>query len=126
MNSVLGDPPLIESLRGVRMILVRSHTLPPATHTNCFLLGDDGAHRVLVDPSPCSTAEMERLLARVAELGRKGVSSLVRATLRALRDGFEDLDGEAPLAGQPITEYAGTSDIADTYRDLAKEVLALV
>ena len=34
--------------------------------------------------------------------------------------------GEAPLAGQPITEYAGTSDIADTYRDLAKEVLALV
>lgn len=68
-DHLLGDPPLIESLRGVRMILVRSHTLPPATHTNCFLLGDDGAHRVLVDPSPCSTAEMERLLERVAELG---------------------------------------------------------
>ena len=33
--------------------------------------------------------------------------------------------GEAPLTGRPITEYAGTSDAANNYRDLAREVIAL-
>ena len=33
--------------------------------------------------------------------------------------------GEAPLSGQPITEYAGTSDAANNYRELAREVIAL-
>jgi chromosome partitioning protein len=33
--------------------------------------------------------------------------------------------GEAPLAGRPITEYAGGSDAANNYRDLAREVIAL-
>ncbi len=33
--------------------------------------------------------------------------------------------GEAPLAGRPITAYAGGSEAARTYRDLAKEVIAL-
>lgn len=33
--------------------------------------------------------------------------------------------GEAPLAGRPITEYASGSDAANTFRQLAKEVIAL-
>jgi chromosome partitioning protein len=33
--------------------------------------------------------------------------------------------GEAPLTGRPITEYAGSSEAANNYRDLAREVLAL-
>jgi chromosome partitioning protein len=33
--------------------------------------------------------------------------------------------GEAPLAGRPITEYAGASDAANNYRELAREVIAL-
>ena len=53
--------PMIEQIRGVRMIFVRSHTLPPATHTNAFLLGDAQSHRVLVDPSPADEAEYEKL-----------------------------------------------------------------
>lgn len=34
--------------------------------------------------------------------------------------------GEAPLAGRPITAYAGTSEAARTYRELAREVIDLV
>lgn len=60
---------LIESMCGVRQILVRSHTLPPATHTNCFLLGDAQSHRVLVDPSPADDGEMERLISLVERFG---------------------------------------------------------
>jgi cellulose biosynthesis protein BcsQ len=33
--------------------------------------------------------------------------------------------GEAPLAGRPITTYAGASEAARTYRDLAREVIEL-
>ena len=33
--------------------------------------------------------------------------------------------GEAPLAGRPITSYAGYSDAARTYRELAREVIDL-
>ncbi len=61
--------PLIEMQFGVRQILVRSNTIPPAQHTNCFLLGDSQSHRVLVDPSPADDAEMERLLELVGHYG---------------------------------------------------------
>src|SRR5919205_2597218 len=33
--------------------------------------------------------------------------------------------GEAPLAGRPITSYAGASEAARTYRELAREVIDL-
>lgn len=61
--------PCIEHLAGVRLFDVRSHTLPPATHTNCYLLGDSQSHRILVDPSPCSDEELERLCARIGTVG---------------------------------------------------------
>lgn len=61
--------PVIESIRGLHLIPVRSHTLPPAIHTNCFVLGDEGSPRLLIDPSPYSDEECEGLLARVRAMG---------------------------------------------------------
>ena len=43
-------------------------------------------------------------------------SSIIRNTVKL---------GEAPLAGRPITSYAGQSDAARNYRDLAREVIDL-
>jgi endoribonuclease LACTB2 len=60
--------PIIEAIRGLREIPVRSNTLPPALHTNCFVLGDEGAHRVLVDPSPWNDDELEALIGVVTPL----------------------------------------------------------
>jgi glyoxylase-like metal-dependent hydrolase (beta-lactamase superfamily II)/8-oxo-dGTP pyrophosphatase MutT (NUDIX family) len=60
---------MLESVCGVRQFFVRSHTLPPAQFTNCFLIGDDGARRVLVDPSPASDELAEALIARVGAIG---------------------------------------------------------
>ena len=42
--------------------------------------------------------------------------SIIRTTVKL---------GEAPLVGRPITAYAGTSDAARTYRELAREVIDL-
>ncbi len=43
-------------------------------------------------------------------------SSIIRNTVKL---------GEAPLVGRPITTYAGGSDAARTYRELAREVVEL-
>ena len=43
-------------------------------------------------------------------------TSIVRNTVKL---------GEAPLVGRPITTYAGQSDAAKTYRELAREVVEL-
>ena len=52
--------PYIESIKGVKQIMPLSHTLPPATRTNAFLIGDDGEPRVLVDPSPKDEVEYSK------------------------------------------------------------------
>jgi ribonuclease/clavin/mitogillin len=54
--------PCLEMLEGVPQYAVRSATLPPASMTNAFLLGDSEAPKLLVDPSPNSGEEYQRLL----------------------------------------------------------------
>jgi ribonuclease/clavin/mitogillin len=47
--------PMIATLGGVHQIMPRSLTVPPATRTNSFLIGD-----TLIDPSPQDEAELAR------------------------------------------------------------------
>lgn len=50
--------PFIESIKGVRQLMPLSNTLPPASRTNSFLIGDD--LRILIDPSPKDDEEFEK------------------------------------------------------------------
>lgn len=59
----------VEPVGGLRILLVRSNTLPPAAHTNVFWLGGNGHARVLIDPSPANREEFGRLCTRVEEWG---------------------------------------------------------
>lgn len=52
--------PYIESLKSVRQLMPLSNTLPPATRTNAFLIGDDGP-KILLDPSPKDDEEYRKL-----------------------------------------------------------------
>lgn len=63
VESRLSDfrPIVVEPLAGLRQLLVRSNTLPPAVHTNCFWIGDTGSPQLLVDPSPADDEEYQRL-----------------------------------------------------------------
>ena len=56
------EVPCISSIKGVEQLIPLSNTLPPASRTNCFYLGDEGRKKVLVDPSPKDLKEYERLL----------------------------------------------------------------
>jgi len=54
--------PCLEMMVGIETLAVRSATLPPANVTNAFLLGDNDAPKLLVDPSPNTKKEYQRLI----------------------------------------------------------------
>lgn len=56
------EVPMIESIYGVKQFLPLSHTFPPANRTNCFLIGDESAQTLLVDPSPKDEEELKKLV----------------------------------------------------------------
>jgi glyoxylase-like metal-dependent hydrolase (beta-lactamase superfamily II)/8-oxo-dGTP pyrophosphatase MutT (NUDIX family) len=124
----------IQSMHGMRQFFVRSNTLPPAMHTNCFLIGDEDAPRLLVDPSPNSREELERLLAAAGEFGYSevflthhhpdhcqfadeiarragvpvGMSADTEARLRAKHPGFfKDIEVRIHAEGDTPTRWLG-------------------
>lgn len=127
--------PVLEPLGGLKILLVRSNTLPPAIHTNVFWFGGDGSPRVLVDPSPANREELEKLCRRVDELGidlvflthhhpdhrefadeiarRYGVplalsgDTRARITAKAGPAYFEGLDVREMLEGDELTRWQG-------------------
>lgn len=56
------EVPMIESVYGIRQIMPLSNTLPPANRTNCFLIGDSTAKKLLLDPSPKDEGELAKTL----------------------------------------------------------------
>ncbi len=72
----LGPFRVIEFRPGILLFPQRTPTLPPATHTNCFLVGR--AEAVIVDPGSPFPGELERLRAALAaaadRLGRRPVA----------------------------------------------------
>lgn len=60
--------PYIESLKSVRQFMPLSHTLPPASRTNAFLIGDQGP-KILVDPSPQDDEEYQKLINTLKAFG---------------------------------------------------------
>ncbi|HTO97915.1 MAG TPA: MBL fold metallo-hydrolase [Myxococcales bacterium] len=68
----------IEFQRGLIMVPLRTPTLPPATHTNCLLLGD--SELWVVDPGspwPEEQAVLRETLDKLAGEGRKAVGVLL-------------------------------------------------
>lgn len=60
--------PYIESIKSVRQLMPLSNTLPPATRTNAFLIGDEGP-KILLDPSPKDMAEYNKLKNTIGQFG---------------------------------------------------------
>lgn len=74
---LLRHPPadiLIESQRGVVLVSLRTPTLPPATHTNCWIVDlEPGGGVAVVDPGspePAEQARLDRVLETLAAQGR--------------------------------------------------------
>ena len=59
-DSVGFIPRRIEFQRGICLVSLRTPTLPPATHTNCYVLGN--RELLVVDPGSDEVAELDRLV----------------------------------------------------------------
>lgn len=97
----------IEFQRGLIMVPLRAPTLPPATHTNCLLLGDDELW--VVDPGspwPEEQAILRQTLDRLAEEGRKAAGVL-------LTHHHVDHTGGAQVLGLPVAATRETAERID-------------
>jgi glyoxylase-like metal-dependent hydrolase (beta-lactamase superfamily II) len=59
-----------EVRRGITIVPVRSATIPPATHTNCILVGDRDLY--VIDPGASDAAELCQVTDRVNQLIDRG------------------------------------------------------
>jgi glyoxylase-like metal-dependent hydrolase (beta-lactamase superfamily II)/8-oxo-dGTP pyrophosphatase MutT (NUDIX family) len=94
----------IEFQRGLIMVPLRTPTLPPATHTNCLLLGDEELW--VVDPGspwPEEQAILRETLDKLAGEGRKAVGVL-------LTHYHHDHTGGARVLGLPIAAARETAE----------------
>ena len=97
----------IEYQRGLLMAPLRTPTLPPATHTNCLLLGDDELW--VVDPgSPWKDEQaiLRETLDKLAAEGRKAVGVL-------LTHHHHDHSSGATALGLPIAATRKTAERLD-------------
>src|SRR2546428_452825 len=89
------------------MVPLRTPTLPPATHTNCLLLGDDELWVVAPgSPWPEEQAILRQTLDKLAEEGRRAVGVL-------LTHHRHDHAGGARVLGLPIAATRETAAMLD-------------
>jgi glyoxylase-like metal-dependent hydrolase (beta-lactamase superfamily II)/8-oxo-dGTP pyrophosphatase MutT (NUDIX family) len=138
--AALRDPPFcedgisrrVEFQRGVLLSALRTPTLPPATHTNAWLLEVDGGLAV-VDPGSPDPGEQARLDALLDELAAEGKPAREIWLTHAHPDHAGGVAALAARRGLPVRAHPRAADrlavpIADPLRDgdlLAGRWLAL-
>ena len=101
----------IEFQRGILMVPLRTPTLPPATHTNCLLLGDEELW--VVDPGspyPEEQATLDKTLSLLDDEGRHTVGILLT------HHHHDHVGGAAHLARKlrlPVAATAQTAELLD-------------
>jgi|TARA_B110000196_G_C21138504_1_gene662514 glyoxylase-like metal-dependent hydrolase (beta-lactamase superfamily II)/ADP-ribose pyrophosphatase YjhB (NUDIX family) len=63
---------ILEFAPGVECVPLPTQTLPPATHTNCYVLGIAGGDRVIIDPAAKSEEALDILSKKVKEIELTG------------------------------------------------------
>lgn len=96
---------------GVRMLALRTPTLPPATHTNAFVVGT--ADAVLIEPASPYDEEIDHVLAELEACARAGMR--LRAML-VTHHHIDHVGGAARLRealGLPLWAHARTAELLE-------------
>lgn len=100
----------IEMQRGITLLPLVTPTLPPATHTNCYVLGT--GEFLVVDPGSPDEAEIDRLVKLLREMEGEGM----RGKAIVLTHHHGDHTGGAVLLAEkmklPVWAHARTADRA--------------
>ena len=100
------NPPIgyhrIEYANGVELVPIPTDTLPPATHTDCYVLGHPGGSRILVDPAARSIEALEILKNKVAEIEESGSKIIATVFTHKHPDHIGDLSKISKFCQAPI------------------------
>jgi len=101
-----------EARVGIRLMPLRTPTLPPARHTNCLIIGE--THLYIIDPAATSNDEQQRLIKLLEDLTMHEGAQLAAVLLT---HGHADHTGSATLLreryGVPIWAHELTADEVD-------------
>ena len=124
-DNLSSDPPSgdhrIEFAPGVEAFPLRTETIPPSTHTNCYIIGDLGGECVVVDPSsktPDSLAILKKKIDHVTSMG-----SVIIATVFTHRhpDHVGNLDMISDVYDAPV--WAGRETIESIPPEYPSKIL---
>ena len=106
INELSSDPPSgehrIELAPGIECVPIRTQTLPPATHTNCFILGERGGDRIVIDPAAKTDDELEYLQRRIKAVVEDGGNILATIFTHKHQDHIGDLSLIRKMYSAPI------------------------
>ena len=98
----------IEMQKGVMLFPLETETLPPATHTNCYLLGN--GELLIVDPGASEVRQYAKLLALVAGLKAEGKRPVAIFLTHHHADHIGGLEGVRERLGLPVWCHERTAD----------------
>ena len=114
-DSLASDPPtgehLIEFAPGVECVPLETQTLPPATHTNCYILGERGGEHIVVDPAARDAAGLAYLERRVRAAEEAGGRIVATVFTHRHPDHIGDLEGLASIYRAPIWASVETHEV---------------
>lgn len=111
-DSLSSDPPSglhrYEYGPGVECVLIPTATIPPATHTNCYVLGERGGQRVIVDPAIRDAEGAGFLFNKVQEINNDGSTIIATIFTHRHKDHLGDIGMISKIYDAPIWGSAET------------------
>lgn len=114
---------------GIAAVPLVTNTIPPATHTNCFIIGEDELY--IVDPGADDAGEQAKLQEQIEQM--QGLGGTVKAVVlthshrdhiggvQAVRDAFGAPvwahEATAEQVGFPIDRFIGDNDVIEVAGD---------
>ena len=92
----------IELAPNIECVPLRTATLPPATHTNCFILGEQGGDRLIVDPAARTSDELAYLQRRIRGIEDDGGKIIATIFTHRHQDHIGDLSKISQMYAAPI------------------------